>query len=45
MTVIGMISIPDFFVRQMGRLRQAGMPVILLYDNHDAESEMTKRLV
>ncbi len=34
-----------FFVRQMGRLRQAGIPVYLLFGNHDAESEMTRRLV
>ncbi len=33
-----------FFVRQMGRLRQAGIPVYLLYGNHDAESEITKSL-
>lgn len=33
-----------FFVRQMGRLRQAGIRVYLLYGNHDAESEMTRRL-
>ena len=33
-----------FFIRQMGRLRQAGIPVYLLYGNHDAESEMTKGL-
>jgi DNA repair exonuclease SbcCD nuclease subunit len=33
-----------YFVRQMGRLRQAGIPVYLLYGNHDAESEMTKSL-
>lgn len=33
-----------FFVRQMGRLRQARIPVYLLYGNHDAESEMTRRL-
>jgi DNA repair exonuclease SbcCD nuclease subunit len=33
-----------FFVRQMGRLRQAGIPVYLLYGNHDAESEMTRGL-
>lgn len=33
-----------FFVRQMGRLRQAGIPVYLLYGNHDAESDMTRRL-
>ncbi len=33
-----------FFVRQMGRLRQAGIAVFLLYGNHDAESQITKRL-
>ena len=33
-----------FFIRQMGRLRQAGIPIYLLYGNHDAESEMTKGL-
>ncbi len=33
-----------FFVRQMGRLRQAGIPVYLLYGNHDADSEMTRSL-
>ena len=33
-----------FFVRQMGRLRQAGIPVYLLYGNHDAESEVTRSL-
>jgi DNA repair exonuclease SbcCD nuclease subunit len=33
-----------FFVRQMGRLRQAGIAVYLLYGNHDADSEMTRRL-
>lgn len=33
-----------FFVRQMGRLRQAGILVYLLYGNHDAESEMTRGL-
>ena len=33
-----------FFVREMGRLQQAGVPVYLLHGNHDAESEMTKRL-
>lgn len=33
-----------FFVRQMGRLRQAKIAVYLLYGNHDAESEMTKGL-
>lgn len=33
-----------FFVRQMGRLRQVGIPVYLLYGNHDADSEMTRGL-
>ena len=33
-----------FFIRQMGRLRNAGIPVYLLYGNHDAESEMTRGL-
>ncbi len=33
-----------FFVRQMGRLRRAGISVYLLYGNHDAESEMTRGL-
>lgn len=33
-----------FFVRQMGRLRHANIPVYLLYGNHDAESEMTRSL-
>ena len=33
-----------YFVREMGRLNQAGVPVYLLHGNHDAESEMTKRL-
>ena len=33
-----------FFVRQMGRLRSAGIPVYLLYGNHDADSEMTRGL-
>lgn len=34
-----------FFVRQMGRLAQSGIPVFLLYGNHDAESQITRRLV
>jgi DNA repair protein SbcD/Mre11 len=34
-----------FFCRQMGRLHEAGIPVYLLFGNHDAESEMTKRLL
>ena len=33
-----------FFVREMGRLNKAAIPVYLLYGNHDAENEMTKRL-
>jgi DNA repair protein SbcD/Mre11 len=34
----------QFFVREMGRLNEAAIPVYLLYGNHDAESEITKRL-
>lgn len=33
-----------FFVGQMGRLAKAGIRVYLLHGNHDAESEMTKKL-
>lgn len=33
-----------FFVRQMGRLAKANIPAFLLYGNHDAESQITKRL-
>ncbi|MDA9503965.1 metallophosphoesterase [Bradyrhizobium sp. CCBAU 11386] len=33
-----------FFVRQMGRLRAANIPVFVLHGNHDAESQITKRL-
>ena len=33
-----------FFVAQMGRLNEAGIPVYLLYGNHDAESQITRRL-
>ena len=33
-----------FFSREMGRLNNAGIPVYLIYGNHDAESEMTKKL-
>lgn len=33
-----------FFCREMGRLNNAGIPVYLLFGNHDADSEMTKRL-
>lgn len=34
-----------FFVRQMGRLAAAQIPVYLIYGNHDAESQITRRLV
>ena len=34
-----------FFVRQMGRLAAAGIPVFLVYGNHDAESRITRRLI
>jgi len=34
-----------FFARQMGRLAREGIPVYVLHGNHDAESEMTKKLV
>nr|WP_296748232.1 DNA repair exonuclease [Thioalkalivibrio sp.] len=33
-----------FFAAQMGRLNQAGIPVFLLHGNHDAESQITRRL-
>lgn len=33
-----------FFVRQMGRLNAARIPVFVLYGNHDAESRITKAL-
>ena len=33
-----------FFSREMGRLNVAGIPVYLIYGNHDAESDMTKKL-
>lgn len=33
-----------YFARQMGRLRNGGIPVYVLHGNHDAESVMTKRL-
>jgi exonuclease SbcD len=33
-----------FFARQMGRLNAEGIPVYLLHGNHDAESQITKRL-
>jgi exonuclease SbcD len=34
-----------FFVKQMGRLAKAEIPVFLLYGNHDAESQITRRLL
>ena len=34
-----------FFVRQMGMLKTAGVQVFVLFGNHDAESEMTKKLL
>jgi len=33
-----------FFAGQMGRLAKAGIPVYVVYGNHDAESQITKRL-
>ncbi|MCO6441265.1 MAG: DNA repair exonuclease, partial [Nitrococcus mobilis] len=33
-----------FFVREMGRLREAGIRVALLYGNHDAANVMTRAL-
>lgn len=33
-----------YFCKEMGRLRKAGIPVYVLFGNHDAESEMTKKL-
>ena len=33
-----------FFSHQMGRLGEAGIDAFLLYGNHDAESQITKRL-
>lgn len=33
-----------FFVKEMGRLKRAGIPVYTLFGNHDAESEMTRKL-
>ena len=34
----------QFFVRQMGRLREAGIPVCLLHGNHDAANRITRHL-
>ena len=33
-----------FFCREMGRLKRAAIPVFVLFGNHDAESEMTRKL-
>lgn len=33
-----------FFCKEMGRLKRAGVRVFLLFGNHDAESEMTRKL-
>ena len=33
-----------YFVREMGRLNEAGIPVFLLHGNHDAESQITRQL-
>jgi len=33
-----------FFCREMGRLHQASIPVYVVLGNHDADSEMTKKL-
>ena len=33
-----------FFCREMGRLKRAGIAVFVLFGNHDAESEMTRKL-
>lgn len=33
-----------FFVKEMGRLARAGIPVYLLHGNHDAESQLTRKL-
>jgi len=33
-----------YFVRQMGRLRAEGIPVYMIHGNHDAESQITRKL-
>ena len=33
-----------FFVKEMGRLAKANIPAFLIYGNHDAENQITKRL-
>jgi DNA repair protein SbcD/Mre11 len=34
-----------YFCREMGRLKKAGIPAYVKFGNHDAESEMTRKLV
>ncbi len=34
-----------YFSREMGRLNAVGIPVYLIYGNHDAESDTTKKLL
>jgi DNA repair protein SbcD/Mre11 len=34
-----------YFCREMGRLKRAGIPAYIKFGNHDAESEMTKKLL
>jgi DNA repair exonuclease SbcCD nuclease subunit len=33
-----------FFCKEMGRLKRASIPVFVLFGNHDAEAEMTRKL-
>ena len=33
-----------FFIKEMGRLAKESIPVYLVYGNHDAESQITRRL-
>lgn len=34
-----------YFCREMGRLKKAGIPAYVKFGNHDAESEMTRKLL
>jgi len=34
-----------YFCREMGKLNKVGIPVYLLFGNHDAENEMSKKLL
>src|SRR6202040_3694561 len=34
-----------FFAAQMSRLREAGIPVVIIRGNHDAQNQITKHLV